>query len=130
MGPLPALQYGHTVRSERDSARPLVLCSAVRNPRMTFSHVDPRPSKGQNFCRPHPGSVAAEGAWPADKSASSLPGSDSCPSWDWKFHDMPNTPPTGNTLGKVTSLRLVYLKGREKEGECRRLAKSREPVAS
>ena len=38
------------------------------------------------------------------------------PSWDWKFHDMPNTPPTRNTLGKITSLRLAFLKGKEKGG--------------
>lgn len=36
------------------------------------------------------------------------------PSWDWKFHDMPNTAPSRNTLGKITQLRLAYLKGKAK----------------
>lgn len=38
------------------------------------------------------------------------------PSWDWKFHDMPHTPPTRNTLGKISSLWIAYMKSKAKGG--------------
>ncbi|MNV31050.1 hypothetical protein D3C71_1223410 [compost metagenome] len=38
------------------------------------------------------------------------------PSWDWHFHDMPHSPPTRNTLGKITSLRLAFMKGKANGG--------------
>ena len=38
------------------------------------------------------------------------------PSWDWKFHDMPSTPPSRNTLGKISSLRIAFMKRKANGG--------------
>ena len=38
------------------------------------------------------------------------------PSWDWKFHDMPDTPPSRNTLGKISSLRIAFMKRKANGG--------------